>query len=524
MTYHGYTVDPKFVSGGDLVWKATGANGEIIIGTKDGKKYFIKRNLNARKADRDAAPEMRKSYEEKCAFIETKQKELKRLMSGLTVDGDHVVIEEEHFWDERDGIFVTVTRFMEGAIDEHYDFSKESVDVKRDIFTQMAKLIGLLHEHRVIHGDLKEGNFLFRRKGSGFELFVIDFDSSYPQDNIPTPFRIPYTPGYESPEILIYQSVEDETDTSRSFLMTPKTDIFTLGVIFHKIWNGKLPGFDSEDATLGLAIASSPDVKIMFDSSLNTLIGKGSGATYISLLNWMLQRDPDDRPTCQQVVEVLEDRQIIPAKFVIGDDVAPFTGLWVEHRNLAEYNEEDIKSQGFTSFQKNNSSGLKYLLRKDTEEFTYTIQELLDLGILKPKALELDEPWPEDKITFASAEVIQSNMISSIRRTENSLGNKLYEVIDIRGGKAYRSAKSLVNQGIASFIIESPTDEFGEPWPEDNALYAPKSFLESKKISKISTVEVGGIHAYEITYSDGREPKVLPGNTMLLLGYLVKKR
>ena len=306
--------------------------------------------------------------------------------------------------------------------------------------------------------------------------------------------------------------------------MTPKTDVFTLGIIFHKVWYGKIPGFDSEDATLGLALASSPDVKIMFDKSLNTLIGKASGATYISLINWMLTRDPDERPTCQQVVDVLEDKQIIPAKYVIGDDIAPFTGLWVEHRNLAEYSEEDIKAQGFTSFQKINSSGLKYLLRKDTEEFTYTIKELLDLGILKPKAVELDEPWPEDKITFADADVMAANMISAIKRTENSLGIKIYEVVDIRGGKAYRTAKSLVNQGLANFIVESACDEFGEPWPEDNALYAPKSFLDSKNIVKISTVEVGGIHAYEITYSDGREPKVLQGNTMLLLGYLTKKK
>lgn len=524
MNYYGYTVDPKFVSGSDLMWKPTGANGEIIIGTKGGKKYFIKRNLNARKAARDAAPEMRKSYDEKCAFIESKQKELSSLMKGLTVEGDHVVIEEENFWDLEDGIFVTVTRFMEGALDDHYDFSKEKVEVKRDLFTQMATLVGTLHDHRVIHGDLKEGNFLIKRSGASYEVYIIDFDASYPQDNIPTPFRIPYTPGYESPEILIYQSVEDETDTSRSFLMTPKTDVFTLGLIFHKVWTGKLPGFDTEDATLGLALASSPDVKIMFDSSLNTLIGKESGATYISLLNWMLSRDPDERPTCQQVVEVLKDRTVIPAKYIIGDDIPPFTGLWVEHRNLADYNEEDIKAQGFTSFQKINSAGLKYLLRKGDEEFTYTINELLEHGILKPKAVELDEPWPEDKIVFASEEVMVANYISSIKRTTNFLGNNVYEVTDIRGGKAYRAAKSLVNQGLATFVVESPTEEFGEPWPEDNAYYAPKSHLDSKHISKISTVEVGGYHAYQVEYSDGREPKVLPGNTMLLLGYLVKKK
>ena len=48
MNYKGYEVDSAYIEGGDIKWAHVGSNGDAIIGTKGGKKYFIKRFICSR--------------------------------------------------------------------------------------------------------------------------------------------------------------------------------------------------------------------------------------------------------------------------------------------------------------------------------------------------------------------------------------------------------------------------------------------------------------------------------------------
>ena len=523
MNYKGYEVDPSYIEGGEIKWQHIGSNGDAILGTKGGKKFFIKKNLNVCLGSPDMSPEARAVYDEAASFIENKQKKLRSLMSGLTVEGDHVVYEEDNFWDMDDRSFVTVTRYLDGCVDDKYDFASESVATKKDLLIKMASLVKTLHTHGIIHCDLKLGNFLFKKNGSGFDVYVIDFDSSFPAAEVPWPVRVPFTPGYETPEVILYRDrAETDDDMTYAGLITPGTDIFTLSLIFHKLWNGALPGYGVEAASYGLAVTEDPTQKAIMDRSLDEIIGTNSNATYISLLNWMLARNPKNRPTIDQVIAVLQDKESVPMEYIVGKDKPPFDGLWGAHENIATYDEAALKAKGVLSFQKVNNGGLKYLVRTEEGEETYTIDELINEHLIDEKPVSVCDPYPTDIIEFLAPDVIKSKGIMIIEQDDPN--QKLYKVTTRNNTSSYRDGKSLIAAGVAREKQPDPID-FEEPWPEDRAVWASKEFMEKKHVKLIRPALQGSAHVYIVEYDDpAKEPKTLPGKTLLLLGFLVLKR
>ena len=517
MNYKGYKVNDKFVVGGRIAWKETG-NGKFIIATLGDKEYFLKKNVNFRKPEKSMATVLRREMGEEADRLEKKQAKLASLMEGLSFDKDHIAVEEANFWDTDDNLFVTVTRFLRDAYDNRSNFSKESKETKRDIFIQMATLLKKIHQAGVIHGDLKEPNFLFKKAGEKFTVYLIDFDASYPVTEIPEFNAVPYSPGYQSPEIVCYSASENP---EMAALMTPATDIFTLGLIFHSIWTNHLPGSPLDDMSVGEALARGEENKPVLDNALNDYIGDKNRATYLSLINWMLSRMPDTRPTAEQVLAVLNDEAGVPDEYVIGKDTRRFEKLWIRDENKASFDKERLISQGVEYFRKNILLGKNYLVKlHDSEEESLTIEQVLERGLLEPQAIELCTPFEEHEIEFVSYEILKEKGIHKIERLDDE---KKYFVVNTSGMSFYYSYKRLIEEGLAVYRIKEASTRFGEAWEEDNAEFAPDDFLKSKHVESIETVEVNEQHFYKVTYDDGREPKYIAGKTMLLLGLLRKK-
>ena len=526
MNYKDYLVDEKWVDGGSIKWHE-GGNGIFITATKDGNRYFVKKNANTRYPNRDdiKGEGLYQRMMDNCTFLEEKQKKLASAMSGLSFDADHVSVELDNFWDE-DGYYITITRFVEGAMDNKHNYSGESEETKKNIFLKQAEVVGKLHDHGVIHCDLKEGNLLLKKSSAGYDAYAIDFDASLLASDIPIPERVPYTGGYESPEIIKYKEEGDEFE-ELSGMITTATDVFTLGIIFHKIWTGDMPGYEDEAYTsYGSALYNNHELKPILNAGLDTKIGPNNGATYMSLINWMLILDFTKRPTCKQVLQVLQDQLPVPHEYVVGSDSAPFTGLWSSHAYMCDYSEDDLRAKGVIAFQKMNSNGLKYLVRTEKGEETMTIHELISNGYLTKKGVKLVGPWESDGIEYADASAIAAKKITSIRNVQNSSGKKFYEVIDQNGTKSYRSAGSLVADGLATKkkAPEVPIPDGCEMWDEDAALLTFNGArLEALHIAKITKEDLGGMHYYRISYNNGAEDKVLPSKTLQLLSVLVRK-
>lgn len=523
MKYNGeYEVSPSFIEGSTIKWRSTG-NGEYIIATKGGKTLFLKRNMHARYPTKGEPKAVYEKYKAEATALESKQAELRNRMKGLDWQTDHIVGEERNFWDS-EKMFTTVTPVIPDVFPDTYDYTVLSLSEFIQLASGAATALQILHDCKVIHGDLKPKNILVSNKSGVYVPYIIDFDSSYPADDIPDWESIGGSDGYQSPEVMLYASDEGAAESST---ITAATDIFSLGVVFHKWWTNAFPGVDLERGSVGAAVYL--DKAVTISKKFNVRIGDGCGATLVSLINWMFAKNPADRPTAKQVAEVLADKLEVPEVYHKGNDAKPFDSeLWDAHKLVAELlTVSELKKLGVKSFKRINegsgSASLKYRITlSDGTEKTLSISELCTAGYAKGKGAELDTPWAEHMIEFESPETIAAKGYAKIVRAELAF-RKRYLITMASGREIDKGCEWLISEGLAHpHLAEIESDA---PWPEHGTKYNMEA-MSRLGVKSIFRVEVGGQHRYKIVYNEmvGGKNKVnesVAANNVKLMGFIV---
>ena len=229
MIYHGYTVDTAYVQDGGLKWVTTGC-GYYITATKGGSRYFIKRNtVYRRPLPGEKCAALAKKNREGAAFIEGKQTEIARRMKKFTL-ADGIVRELDHFWDDDTNTYVTVTEYISGELAP----SAVPAGERAALIAQIANSLAALHDAGVGHFDIKVKNIVIRKTTGGYQGVFVDFDNSYPDNELPEGDKIPFTPGYEAPEVVLHESGLAGADDR----ITLAKDVFSLGIVFHELLVG----------------------------------------------------------------------------------------------------------------------------------------------------------------------------------------------------------------------------------------------------------------------------------------------
>ena len=127
------------------------------------------------------------------------------------------------------------------------DVVKLSINDKLQVFLTMAGALEILHEENFVHADLKPQNILITKSLTGnMTCKIIDFDSgfyegSFSADEMDT--DVPNTPEYASPEVIRCNLgiPEQKIGPNRALKneIDCKSDIFSLGLIFHECLTGK---------------------------------------------------------------------------------------------------------------------------------------------------------------------------------------------------------------------------------------------------------------------------------------------
>jgi serine/threonine protein kinase len=511
-----FQVDPKYVKDGKYQFDPTG-NGEMILAAYNGKMYFVKRDMHLRYPAPDDSDAVKEKKQKEVKEREYKQEKLRELMRGLNAFTDHIVVEDMNFGDE-DLQFVTVTAYIPDAFPKKHNYSSMSEDMFKNLALKTAKCLVVLHGRGVIHGDLKEDNILVKKEA--YAPYLIDFDTSYPASEIPRYDGIGGTDGYHSPEVLLYGSDEDAAPSST---ITPAVDIFSLGVVLHRWWTNSFPAVDHGKCWIGEAVFL--DKKVFIDKKFNIPIGPKYETTYSSLLNWMFAKDYTKRPTAKEVVAVLSDAQEVPDEFLAGSDKDKFdTELWPAHIFIASlYSVDKLKEKNIKSFRRINdgsgSDGLKYYVKcKTGEESALSIDEVIRLGFCERKDAVVGAPWEEHFIEFESPATISEKGYAKIERVEQSY-RKRYVATTLGGRTIDKNVELLISEGLAhpkKEEVESDT-----PWPEDGAAYNEENMAKAG-VKKISRMEVGGKHAYQIVYKDGHTSPPARAKNLLLMGFFKK--
>ena len=522
MKYHGeYEVDSAFAESGAIKWRLTG-NGEYIIGTKGGRKYFIKRNIHVRFPSRGEPKAVYEKYKAEADAVYNKQKLLAKKMSDLVSDRDHIVVELDNFWDD-EKMFTTITDYIDGALPADYKYETLTSGEFLSLAKGAAVLLRKLHDRGVIHGDLKEKNFAVVKSGGKYVPYILDFDSSYTTDRIPVWDGIGGSEGYQSPEVLLYGSDEGAADAAT---ITPATDIFSLAVVMHCWWSGAFPGFDTGGGSVGAAVYLDKPISIA--KKFDVVIGDNCGATLMSLMAWMLTKDYTARPTAKQVVEVLSDRLEVPAEYHKGGDVKPFDAeLWKQHKSVAElYTVATLKKKGVKSFKLVNTGcggrGLKYrVVLSDGAVNTLSIEEVIASGYAKALTAGVDEPWEEHGIEFVSSDVITKKGYAKIAKIQLAF-RKRYLITTINGLEFDKSYDWLIAEGLANpkiDVIDADT-----PWPEHGTQYVTEA-MSRLGVKSISRAKVGEDHRYKIVYNeivDGKNKvnAMVSVNNLKIMGFI----
>jgi serine/threonine protein kinase/HEAT repeat protein len=162
---------------------------------------------------------------------------------------------------EIDGVAYLTMAYVEGKLLTNYVNASPALN-QRQIATLLRKIALAVHEaHKksIIHRDLKPSNIMVNPRG---EPVVMDFglarrftgDARLTQTGV-----VPGTPAYMSPE-----QIRGDTDA-----MGPRSDIYSLGVIFYELLTGRLPFRGDRMAMLAQILADEPPPPAQFRPDLD---------------------------------------------------------------------------------------------------------------------------------------------------------------------------------------------------------------------------------------------------------------
>ena len=278
-------------------FKVAGGMSKISFAERDGKEYFIKEFLYP-KYPLPESPGSERIKEQKrkaCKEFELRHHKINELINSKTSIGGNLVYTLAFF---REGTtYYKVNEKIETDSLSLKDISRLPKDKILTIAMSVCHSLGILHDLKIVHGDLKPDNILIKETSRGnYSGKLIDFDDSYFSGNPSSDkeHNVVGTPEYYSPELADY--IMDEEGKLSGEILTLKSDIFTLGIIFTEYFTGEKPQLSTK---LPIWKGIQEGHKPTFIKSLPTPIE--------SLLLSMLSLDPAKRPSIKLIHQTLRD-------------------------------------------------------------------------------------------------------------------------------------------------------------------------------------------------------------------------
>lgn len=254
---------------------------------KYGKDFFIKQFITPKfpAPDADMYESTRKRMVAQC---EEWYHSHEMVYNAVLNCGGSNLISPMDFFLEKNTYFLITEKVQSSGIN-FTDICKKSEKQKEIIMRVLAHEMSCLAESDIVHSDLKPENLILKETVNGFfTVKIIDFDAGFLASSPPEPDDLTGDQVYFSPEMLVY--IEEEEGE-----ITPKSDVFALGILFHIILCGKMPEFDESYDCLAQALLNEEDV----------VISPEIPAFYKELIQDMLTLQPDERITAKDVFQRL---------------------------------------------------------------------------------------------------------------------------------------------------------------------------------------------------------------------------
>ena len=280
MIINGYVLE-------NVDWKTRGGGGQCNTATKNGELFFIKRLLAPKYPVSDKFDEsFRRLKIKECEdWLKTRNKIIKVLPG---TGSGNLVKPIEYF---RDGpVYYEVSKYIDPAGLEVRNIHNESkIDLARLMLT-ISKTVSDVHAAGIIHADLDSGNIIITKTTGGKLICkVIDFTDSFFEDSIPD--EIKSKEYWWSPEMALFTQGMRQKPNPFKKLITTKTDVFSLGIVFHQYCSpkGEGPICDTLQPWMSYQRKKAPRVDPSIDKDFARIIEK------------MIRCEPSERPTMAEV-------------------------------------------------------------------------------------------------------------------------------------------------------------------------------------------------------------------------------
>jgi eukaryotic-like serine/threonine-protein kinase len=273
-----------------------------------GREYFIKEFLAPTYPDDDApgSPKTKAKKRARCAVFEAQHRGMQKALAPLSTYGGNLIVTLDFFrWGAK---YYKVTEKVDAEDLGPAGVAGLGLRQQLVLMKSVAHSLKILHDLRIVHGDLKPTNILVKRTELGYTSKLIDFDSSYIAGSPPPFEEIVGTINYYSPELLGY--VQDVGVTPAELGVA--SDIFALGLIYAEFLTGAVPPFDA-------ATYHEPAVAVTSGVVLQ-VPRAGLVPALADLVDAMLLADSTKRPTIAQVhaalmsVRLAGDGTPVPAR------------------------------------------------------------------------------------------------------------------------------------------------------------------------------------------------------------------
>lgn len=255
------------------------------FGKYNGKEYFIKEYLSPKYPQDDSVISPEKIQRKKNECFDFERKKIMAFHSISTYsDGNTVPVEE--FFRVGSKYYIATTKVDSVDVTEE-DIAAFDDKVKYRLCAIIAHSLIGIHTEKFVHGDIKHTNIMFTNSKSGYiTAKLIDFDAGFfEQDQPVVAEQIAGDQVYYSPEVC-------NAIINNEISISCKSDIFSLGILFHQYFTGKLPLYNEEEfSCVGEAVVYNGQVELSDSLSDNCR----------ELIISMLDIDPVKRPSAQEV-------------------------------------------------------------------------------------------------------------------------------------------------------------------------------------------------------------------------------
>lgn len=424
--------------------------GKIAFAIKDGRRYVLKKYLSPVAPidngilDSKTIGHNQKIFDEFVAMRQTINNILCSCAS-LLVPCDQFI---------EGNCYVEVSESVENAISVHDIYNNLSEQEKMFLMKMLAGALITLHNKKIVHADISLQNVIIYRDHTGMYICkLIGFDSCFFVNNVPN--EISGTVDFYSPEIGKYINAEDNCDELKKDI-SEKTDIFSLGLLYHFYLTGTLPGAVSLTDKLQMRRDSGKIIYpwVVLNSGCDIEISDRITSEQLrSLISDMVSVDANQRPSAAEVLERLRIVETPIGKPIMMTPTG-FATPWEEHN--IEFDIDKLKSRGFVSIENETRSGIKgyKLNRADAQSTFFKVDMLIAMKYAKKKATTepvvavedsvsgFADPWPEHKIEFDVEAIIAKGYIASVQKT--TCGINGYEFIHANGKRQFIRVEMLI--------------------------------------------------------------------------------